>query len=537
MLTFNKNTHIMKNKILSLLFLVTVMSMFTVSCSDDIAKSEEDSDYLTSESFFQNEASYKQFLAKLYMGLATSGQGGPSGAPDIAGIDGGFGQYLRAYWQLNEITTDEAIIGWADGNLPSLNNHTWASNNEFIYAMFSRGMYQVSLCNEFLRQTTDDKLNSRNVTATTRAEIVNFRAEARFLRAFSYWNLMDMYGNIPFVTENDAVGYFLPPQKDRNFMFDYIVSELNAIDGDLKASGANEYGRIDKIAGKMLLAKMYLNAQVYINQPKFAEASTALASVLSSTYSINTSSSYDKVFMADNDVNGSQTEIIFPVRFDGLATQTWGGTTYLAHASVGGSMDPATSGVNSGWAGLRTRQEFVAKFAGDPRGIFYTNGQSLSISNIGNFTDGYAVQKYKNLKSTGGSGSDASQQFADIDFPMFRLADAYLMYAELAARGQGSTTQAATYVNTLRTRAGASSITAANVTLDFVLDERARELYWEGHRRQDLIRFGKYTGSTYVWQWKGNAQAGTGIDDKFKLFPIPAQAIGSNPTLQQNPGY
>jgi hypothetical protein len=537
MLTFNKNTHIMKNKILSLLFLVTVMSMFTVSCSDDIAKSEEDSDYLTSESFFQNEASYKQFLAKLYMGLATSGQGGPSGAPDIAGIDGGFGQYLRAYWQLNEITTDEAIIGWADGNLPSLNNHTWASNNEFIYAMFSRGMYQVSLCNEFLRQTTDDKLNSRNVTATTRAEIVNFRAEARFLRAFSYWNLMDMYGNIPFVTENDAVGYFLPPQKDRNFMFDYIVSELNAIDGDLKASGANEYGRIDKIAGKMLLAKMYLNAQVYINQSKFAEASTALASVLSSTYSINTSSSYDKVFMADNDVNGSQTEIIFPVRFDGLATQTWGGTTYLAHASVGGSMDPATSGVNSGWAGLRTRQEFVAKFAGDPRGIFYTNGQSLSISNIGNFTDGYAVQKYKNLKSTGGSGSDASQQFADIDFPMFRLADAYLMYAELAARGQGSTTQAATYVNTLRTRAGASSITAANVTLDFVLDERARELYWEGHRRQDLIRFGKYTGSTYVWQWKGNAQAGTGIDDKFKLFPIPAQAIGSNPTLQQNPGY
>ncbi len=527
----------MKNKILSLLFLVTVMSMFTVSCSDDIAKSEEDSDYLTSESFFQNEASYKQFLAKLYMGLATSGQGGPSGAPDIAGIDGGFGQYLRAYWQLNEITTDEAIIGWADGNLPSLNNHTWASNNEFIYAMFSRGMYQVSLCNEFLRQTSDDKLNSRNVTATTRAEIVNFRAEARFLRAFSYWNLMDMYGNIPFVTENDAVGYFLPPQKDRNFMFDYIVSELNAIDGDLKASGANEYGRIDKIAGKMLLAKMYLNAQVYINQPKFAEASTALASVLSSTYSINTSSSYDKVFMADNDVNGSQTEIIFPVRFDGLATQTWGGTTYLAHASVGGSMDPATSGVNSGWAGLRTRQEFVAKFAGDPRGIFYTNGQSLSISNIGNFTDGYAVQKYKNLKSTGGSGSDASQQFADIDFPMFRLADAYLMYAELAARGQGSTTQAATYVNTLRTRAGASSITAANVTLDFVLDERARELYWEGHRRQDLIRFGKYTGSTYVWQWKGNAQAGTGIDDKFKLFPIPAQAIGSNPTLQQNPGY
>jgi hypothetical protein len=527
----------MKNKILSILFLVTVTSMITVSCSKDIAKSEEDSDYLTSETFYQNEASYKQFLAKLYMGLATSGQGGPSGAPDIAGIDGGFGQYLRAYWQLNEITTDEAIIAWADGNLPSLNNHTWGSNNEFIYAMFSRGMYQVSLCNEFLRQTSDDKLNSRNVSAATRAEIVNFRAEARFLRAFSYWNLMDMFGSIPFVTENDAVGYFLPPQKDRTFMFDYIVTELNAIDGDLKASGTNEYGRIDRVAGKMLLAKMYLNAQVYINQNKFAEAGLALAPVLSSSYSINTSSSYDKVFMADNDINGSQSEIIFPIRFDGLATQTWGGTTFLTHASVGGSMDPTASGVNSGWAGLRTRPELVAKFAGDPRGMFYTNGQNLSISNVGNFTDGYAVQKYKNIKSTGGQGSDASGTFADIDFPVFRLADAYLIYAELAARGQGSTTQAATYVNTLRTRAGASSVTASDITLDFVLDERARELYWEGHRRQDLIRFGKYTGSNYIWQWKGNAQAGTAIDDKFKLFPIPSQAIGSNPTLQQNFGY
>ena len=527
----------MKNKILILLSIVVTSTLFTVSCSSDIEKAEQDSDYLTSETFYQNEGAYKQFLAKLYMGLATSGQGGPSGAPDIAGIDGGFGQYLRAYWQLNEITTDEAIIGWADGNLPSLNNHTWGSNNEFIYAMFSRGMYQVSLCNEFLRQTADDKLDSRNVSAGTRADSVNFRAEARFLRAFSYWNLMDFFGNIPFVTENDAVGYFLPPQKDRAFVFNYLVSELNAIDGDLKASGANEYGRIDRIAAKMLLAKIYLNAQVYINQSKFTEASSALASVLSSTYSINTSSSYEKVFLADNDVNGSQTEIIFPIRFDGLATQTWGGTTYLTHASIGGSMSPSASGVDSGWAGLRTRPELVAKFSGDPRGMFYTSGQSLSISNIGNFTDGYAVMKYKNIKSTGGQGSDAAGQFVDIDFPLFRLSDAYLMYAELAARGQGSISQAVSYVNTLRTRAGASSISSSDITLDFVLDERARELYWEGHRRQDLIRFGKYTGSSYVWEWKGNSQAGTGIDDKLKLFPIPAQAIGSNPTLQQNSGY
>jgi hypothetical protein len=537
MLTFNKM--FMKNKIFSLLFIVTVASLFTVSCSKDIEKTEEDSDFYTSEVFFQNEASYKQFLAKLYMGLATSGQGGPNGAPDIAGIDGGFGQYLRAYWQLNEITTDEAVIAWADGNLPSLNNHTWGSNNEFIYAMFSRGMYQVSLCNEFLRQTTDDKLNSRNVTAATRADIVRFRAEARFLRAFSYWNLMDMFGNIPFTTENDAVGYFLPEQKSRSFVFDYLVGELNAIDGDLATSGTNEYGRIDKVAGKMLLAKLYLNAKVYIGQDKFAEAATALAPVLSSTYSVNTSSSYAKCFMADNDTNGSQTEIIFPIRFEGLTTQTWGGTTFITHASVGGSMNPTNSGVNGGWYGLRTRPELYNKFAGDPRGMFYTSGQTLSIGNIGNFTDGYAINKFKNIKSTGGQGSDNSGTFVDIDFPLFRLGDAYLMYAELAARNVGSTntTQAATYVNALRTRAGASTVVAGDINLDFVLDERARELYWEGHRRQDLIRFGKFSGSAYNWQWKGNVQAGTSIDAKYEVFPIPSQAIGSNPTLQQNTGY
>jgi hypothetical protein len=403
--------------------------------------------------------------------------------------------------------------------------------------MFSRTLYQVSLCNEFLRQTTDEKLNSRGVSAATRAEIVNYRAEARFLRAFSYYHAIDMFGDVPFTTENDVVGFNFPQQKSRAFIFDFIVNELNAIDGDLKASGTNEYGRVDKIAGKMLLAKMYLNAKVYINQDKFAEAATALAPVLSSTYTINTSSSYAKCFMADNDVNGSQTEVIFPIRYSGTNTQTYGGTTFITHASVGGSMNPNNFGINGGWYGLRTRPEFYNKFAGDPRGMFYTNGQTLSIGNIGNFGDGYAVNKFKNIKSTGGQGSDNSGNFVDIDFPVFRLADAYLMYAELAARGQGSTTQAAAYVNTLRTRAGASSVTAGDITLDFVLDERARELYWEGHRRQDLIRFGKYTGGAYNWEWKGGVQSGTSIDDKYKLFPIPSQAIGSNPTLQQNPGY
>ena len=194
------------------------------------------------------------------------------------------------------------------------------------------------------------------------------------------------------------------------------------------------------------------------------------------------------------------------------------------------------SGVNGGWFGLRTRPEFYNKFSGDARGFFWTSGQNLSIANIGTFNDGYAINKWRNVKSTGGAGSDASGNFVDIDYPIFRLADAYLMYAELSVAGIGSTTTARNYINALRTRGGVAPYTGT-IDYNFILDERGRELYWEGHRRQDLIRLGKFTGSSYVWQWKGGVQAGTSTDAKFNLFPIPSDAIGANPTLVQNPGY
>ena len=524
-----------KRNLFKFLFAGMIAVFLTVSCTKDLDVTLDDPTLFTSNDFFKDEASYKQFLAKLYAGLAVSGQTGPAGNSDISGIDEGFGQYWRAFWVMNELPTDEAIIAWADGNLPSLNTQTWSSNNEFIYAMFSRATYQTSLCNEFLRQTTDAKLNERNVSANTRAEIATYRAEARFLRAFSFYHLMDMFGSAPFTTENDVVGFNLPPQKDRAFLFSFITSELNAIDGSLKASGSNEYGRIDKVAAKMLLAKVYLNAQVYIGQDRKADASAALASVLSSSYTIPTTS-YANSFKADNDVNGAQSEVIFPIRYSGTNTQTYGGTTFLAHASVGGSMSPAFSGVNGGWFGLRTRQEFYNIFGGDARGLFYTSGQNLSINNIGTFNDGYAINKWRNVKSTGQQGSDATGNFVDIDFPIFRLSDAYLMYAELAVGGQGSMTTAMGYVNALRTRAGVAPYAGA-ISYNFILDERAKELYWEGHRRQDLIRLGKFSGGSYLWQWKGGVQAGTSTDAKFNLFPIPSAAIGANPTLVQNPGY
>ena len=517
--------------------LIGFISLFT-ACTNDLNVLPKDDDDFTSEKFFADPNSYKEFLAKIYAGLAVSGQVGPSGTPDIQGIDEGFGQYLRGYWQLQELPTDEAMISWGDPTLPELNTQTWTRDNRFVTAFYSRAFYQISLANEFLRESTDDKLTSRGVSAELKAEVKVFRAEARFLRALSYYHAIDLFGKVAFATEDDHVGE-KPVEKDRVFVFDYLVKEMIAIDADLKVARTNEYGRVDKIGAKMLLAKLYLNSIVYTNVNRDTEALATINEIIASPYSI-ANVPYSNLFMADNDRPAVQSEIIFPVRFDGLKTKTWGGTTYLVHAPTGDWN--AEVGIDAGWFGLVGRKEFAGLFpdlsgVADQRALFNAVQGPLSIATPSDFfaTGGLKVRKYKNTTSTGANASDKTH--ADTDFPMFRLADAYLMYAELAAKGVGQTATAVGYVNVLRTRANAAQITSVDLTSQFVLDERARELYWEGHRRQDLIRFGKYTGSSYLWEWKGNVKSGANIDDKYKLFPIPQSEINTNPNLTQNPGY
>lgn len=519
-----------------LLLLVLVMS----SCTDDLDVVPKDDDSYTSEDYYKDPQAYRMFLAKLYAGLARAGTGEGDGGEDISGIRNDFSVYMRSYYTLQQLPTDESVIAWADGSLPSMNTHTWTPSNEFIYVMYSRTFYQISLANEFLRQSTADKLASRTVDPAILSDMPSYRAEARFLRALSLYHAMDMFGKVPILTEDDPVGFFYPEQKEKTEVFDFLVSELNEMDADLKESRTNEYGRVDKIAAKMLLAKLYLNAQVYIGEDRYAEAATALQDVLNSTYQI-AQIPYSHLFMADNDTNGAQNEFIFPIRFDGLYT-TSGITNYLIHASILSTMNASDFGVDGGWKGLRVRREFVNKFpdvtgTGDSRGMFHTQGQTLDINAINDEAQGYGFVKWTNKKSNGENGSNPSGAYVDTDFPMFRLADAYLMYAELAARGHGTMSQAVAYVNELRTRANASSISQGDLTLDFILDERSRELSWECHRRQDLIRFGKFTGGSYLWQWKGNSEDGIPTSDHLKLFPIPDRAKSANPTLQQNTGY
>jgi starch-binding outer membrane protein, SusD/RagB family len=525
----------MKRKPRRALSVAAVLLVLGAACTDT---TELPTSTIGETEFFKDPSSYRAFLTKIYAGLAVSGQQGPAGNPDIKGIDEGFSQYLRLYWEAQELPTDEAVIAWGDVGLPEMNTQLWASSNSFVVSMYYRVAFQVSMANQFLRETTDDKLAARNVSPELKAAIQVFRAEARFLRALSYWHGIDLFGRIPLVTEADAVGSATSPplQATRQALYDFLVSELTAMQADLPAAaGSGTYGRATKEAAAMLLAKVYLNAEVYTGAPQYALALAAAQQVIGGPFTLDPS--YRHLFQADNNTSP---EIIFPIIQDGKRTKTYGGSTFLIHASCGGSMSPADLGVDGCWYGLRLKPEAFNRFAiGDPRASYvYTTGQTLDVTAISNFNNGYAAPKYVNVTSAGLGGSDKA--FADTDFPMFRLGDAYLIAAEALLRTVGDRVQALGYVNALRERAygnTSADITDAQLDLPLILDERGRELLWEAHRRSDLIRYGLFTGGTYLWQWKGGAPLGTSTEAFRDLFPIPASELSVNPNLTQNPGY
>jgi hypothetical protein len=531
----------MKTKYFKFLALsVVAATMAITSCINDLDTIPLDPDVVTSATVYKDAEAYQMVLAKCYAGLAVSGQQGAAGMPDISGIDEGFSQYLRQLWFAQELPTDEAVISWNDGTLRNYHEQNWTPSGEFITAMYNRLYYQISLCNEFIREASDAKLDDRGISGADKITVQTYRAEARFLRALSYYHAIDMFGNVPFVDDKNEVGAFLPKQILRADLFDYIESELLAIESSMLAPKA-VYGRADQAAVWMLLAKLYLNAEVYTGTERNTDCITQANKVIAlapSTYDLTTD--FSNLFKADNHLSD---EIIFAITFDGVHTKTWGGTTFIINASVGGSMVPADFGISGGWSGTRTTSAIVSKFSdpNDSRGMFHTDGQNLEIANIFAFTDGYAVTKWKNVTSTGAAGSDGT--FPDTDFPVFRLADAYLMFAEAVKRGGtgGTLGEALTYINLVRQRAyGDNSgdlASTADITLDFIIDERAREFLWEAQRRTDLIRFGMFSESTYVWPWKGGVEAGISTDSHLNLFPIPASDIGANTNLEQNDEY
>lgn len=520
------------NKIL----LVVLLAGAFAACTKDLDRTPKYG--LTTDGLYKDLAGYRSALAKIYGGLALTGNNGPDGSGDLGGIDEGFSSYLRNYWNLQELSTDEAVIAWNDQTIKDFHELDWTASDVFNRALYSRIFYQITLINAFVRESADDKVASRNISGADADKIKVFRAEARFLRALSYLHALDLYGNPTFVTEEDEVGAFLPRRTTRSELFAYIESECKAIESELPAPRQNEYARADQAALWMVLANLYLNAQVYTGSPKYTEAITYSKKVIDAGYTLQ--SNYAHLFMADNHTSP---EIIFPVAFDGNKIRTWGGTTFLVHAPVGGDMAVGDYGIDFGWGGLRTTKAFVERFsdpsgATDKRAQFQIAGQNIEIANIGEFRDGYSIKKWKNKTSGGANGS--SLTWVDTDFPIFRLAEAYLIYSEAVLRGGtgGSAAQALTYYNTVRQRAyGGTGGNAVSIDLDDIIDERGREFHWEAKRRTDLVRFDQFTTSTYLWPWKGGVPEGRSVESFRNLFPIPSPEINTNPNLEQNDGY
>ena len=515
-----------------------------VSCSKELNLQPANTN--TADIQYSSAAGYKQVLAKVYGSYSLiSSQGTGTSDVNFAGLsDVAITDFLRAFWNCEDLTTDEAICAWNDNELQSLHNLNWVATNEYVYAIYARSLFQITVCNEFIRQSTDDMLASRGITGDSAAQVRQFRAEARFLRAFQYWVLMDLFGNPPFVTENDPIGKFIPPQIKRDSLFNYIESELLAIQTDLAAPKQNEYGRADEAADWALLARLYLNAEVYTGKQRYTDAITYASKIIGAGYSLMPT--YKNLFMSDNNVNNP--EQILSIAYDATNAQNYGGTTFLicgAHNTD--ASDNAAYGIpGGGWLGNRSTQNlplvFGSNYNSNPDGRSLFGSGSLAITNVLDFTQGVDVYKFSNLTSTGQMPYSPNGVICSTDFPLFRLAEQYLIYAEAVLRGGtgGDINTATQYINLLRERAYGNTsgdITAGQLTLPFILDERERELYWEGFRRTDLIRFGDFISNSYLWSWKGGVMTGTGVNGNYNLFPIPAAEITVNPNLQQNSGY
>lgn len=497
----------------------------------------------TSEKQYSTPEGYKQALAKVY-GSYTLVSSSGVGVSDmnIPGIDdAGLTDFVRAFWNMQELPTDEAVCAWNDARLQSFHNINWTSSNVLINALYGRSLFQITVCNEFLRESTDEKIAARGFTDKVASDIRYYRAEARFLRAYQYWVLMDLFGNPPFVTEKDPIGKFIPPQISRTELFNYIESELIDIDAALVPARQNEYARADQGAAWALLARIYLNATVYTGQDRSTDAIKYASKLIAGGYQLK--DDYKTLFMSDNHLDNP--EAILSIAYDATNAQNYGGTTFLicsGHGTV--PQDNKDWGIPSGgWSGNRSTQALPLAFGdysgyADQRAIFGPG--NLEVNDVLVFNDGLGVYKFNNQTSNGLTPPSSNGTLCSTDFPVFRLAEAYLIYAEAVLRGGtgGSNETALQYINLLRQRGfGGNSGNLTTLTLTDILNERTRELYWEGFRRTDLIRFGRFSGASYLWPWKGGVKEGASIDAKYQLYPIPAADISANPNLIQNPGY
>lgn len=546
-----------------------VLAVGLTGCADDLNISSIDPQSSAS-------AEPEQLLAKCYAVLGLTGQRGGAGNGDLSDDEGESGFY-RTTFNLQELPTDEFMWAWqTDTDIPQITMMQWNSSSTRVQWAYTRLMYDVTLFNSYLNQVPDDE------------EHQQYRAEVRFLRALHYWYMLDLFGKTPFKTDFNISQ--LPVEYSGQQIYEWLDNELTEIEPQMAEVGAfcndQYFGRADRGAAYMLHARLALNSEVYTKGAvKDYQKAINYCDLLinNGAYDLsrqakNGNSGYAQLFMADNDVNTeARQEIIFPIRQDGLRTRQYGGSLMLIAGARSAAMP--NYGLKESWTCLFARYALVSKFfdnpentvpipaeaapsdasadevavldaqygttvqnvlnlAGDDRALLYSgcaNGvRKLKTDEVTSFTDGLSVVKWTNLKSDNTAGQDVS--WPDTDIPLFRLAEAYLTRAEAKWRLSGNLNDALSDINVLRSRAHATTLNIISSPMQ-ICDEWCREFYMEGRRRSDLVRFGYFTGSDYIWDWKGGAANGRSVDSHFNVYPIPADDIRNNTNLTQNDGY
>ncbi len=534
--------------LLSAALLLVAAGTFTTSCVKDL-----DVDPINPQQTM--EADYDALFNKIYASFALTGQEGPHGNKDLTSFDEGQSDFYRMFWYMNEFTTDEAHWIWAtDAGVPDVLHNTYGATNDFSMGLYYRCYFTITLCNFYLDEVADDGTE----------ETKHRRAEVRFIRALNYYYMMDMYGNAAFiehVSSEKAVYY------TRSQFFTYVESELKTCEAELADAGKNTYGRVDKVAAEMLLARLYLNAEVYTGSAQWQNAMDYAEKVINNGYyKLNTKgatnpvtgetySAYQMLFLADNDTNGAQYESILPVMFDGLKTQSHGGMNFLVLSCYSSEMsETVPSGTDNSWGKCtRVRGKLIDTFfgeggeapetdnvgvmtkaAGDDRALFYSKGYTRYILDESEKEQGYSCVKFRNVRSDG--KATAAIVKVDTDLPFMRVAEAYLTYAEASIRQSGSNAKATEYINKLRERANAMQ--ESSYELKDVIKEWSKEFWFEGRRRMDLVRFGMYGGqSSYKWEFMGGLPAGTQFPAYRNIYPLPDNDLTNNENLKQNEGY
>lgn len=573
----------MKNIILKTA-VVGLLALGFTSCADDLNIHSIDP---------KSSPSYdvKQLLAKQYATLGVTGQTGPAGKGDLS-MDEGESGFFRTVFNLEELPTDECAWAWTDNtDIPNILGLSWTSSSQRAAWCWSRLAYDVRLYNQFIAECGEQV--GPQVTAEVRflrALHYYYFLDLFHKAPFKLTNDMNLPGQKTGIELYKWIDQELTNLED-------TLADMGTYDNASGFGRADKGAAYALHAQLCLNAAVYTDGQITTEAWKKAKHYCDL--LIDGPYKLsdkavkdpsgNEWSGYEQLFMGDNDENtNAMKEIIFPIRQDGASTQEYAGSTCLIGGSSGAGMPYKNT--NNYWtcyfARVNVLQKFFAdpekdmprltedeskeykdahsteaevisidnklgistkdvqKKAGDKRALFYMGiggadgGKYRTLTpgkQISGFLNGASIVKWTNYRSNGGARHNDT--FDDTDIPLFRLGTIYMTRAEVEYR-LGDADAAAKDINTLRTRAGNTNLlSAASIDDQTLIDEWSRETFFEGRRRSDLVRFGLFTGSKYLWSFKGGVPNGTGVDSRYNIYPVPAIDVSGNPAITQNPGY